>query len=451
MVTTFSGERMESLVRRRLLGSVSLIGIVVCTTTAAQAGGFAVREQSTYGQGASFAGIAAGGAPSAMYWNPATMTQTFGLTTESSVSLLVPDVQNYPALGTSLLALGQSGNIGDSAVVPSSYAIYQAMPNVWLGLSINAPFGLSLSMQPNWAGHPYARNTEAKTYNFAPSVAVRLNEMISIGFGVQVQYIDVDFNSGLPPPVPALLNNVNLSGDGFGYGFTAGITFTPTPTTTIGLGWRSAINQNLEGDMTVPAAPLLPFASTPGPIEATVNLPDMVSLGIRQRIGPAFTLLGTVEWTNWSRIGTTLIERPGGAPALVNGVAVRLPFEYEDGWFYSIGAEYNLLPTLTLRAGLGFEQSPITDRERTPRIPDADRTWVSVGASYQVTPKLSFDLAYTHVFVDDANINISAASGNPWFSGATYIGTAESKLDIFSFAVRYRWFDPPAAPLITKG
>lgn len=438
---------MGARVRCRFLFSVSVVGLIAGTSGLAQAGGFAVREQSTYGQGASFAGIAAGGAPSSMYWNPATMTQTFGLTTEASVSLLVPDVQNKPSPGSTLLALGQSGNIGDSAFVPSTYAIYQAMPNVWLGLSVNAPFGLSVSMPSNWAGFPYARDTEARTYNFAPSVAVRLNDMISIGVGLQVQYMDVDFNSGIAGIGP--LNNLNLSGDGFGFGVTAGITITPTPTTTIGLGWRSAINQKLEGDLTVPV-PIIPI-STPGSIETTVNLPDIVSLGIRQRIGPAFTLLGTVEWTNWSRIGTANIERAGGAPALVGGSPLRLPFEYEDGWFYSIGAEYVWSPALTFRAGIGFEQSPITDRERTPRIPDADRTWISVGVSYQATPKLSFDLAYTHIFVEDANINISAASANPWFTGVTYIGTAESKLDIFSFGVRYRWFDPPAAPLITKG
>ena len=36
-----------------------------------QAGGFAIREQSAYGQGSSFAGIAAGGSLSSMFWNPA--------------------------------------------------------------------------------------------------------------------------------------------------------------------------------------------------------------------------------------------------------------------------------------------------------------------------------------------------------------------------------------------
>jgi long-chain fatty acid transport protein len=171
---------------------------------------------------------------------------------------------------------------------------------------------------------------------------------------------------------------------------------------------------------------------------------------VRQRIGPAFTLLGTVEWTNWSRIGTVNVETAGGAPAFVAGNPLRLPFQYEDGWFYSVGFEYAWSPALMLRAGVGYETSPITDRERTPRIPDADRTWVSLGATWQMNPRLSVDFAYTHVFVDDAHINITAASGNPWFSGVPYVGTAESSLDIFSVGIRYQWFEP-SRPLITKG
>lgn len=434
--------------RCQLFVSASVIGLVAAGVGAAQAGGFAVREQSTYGQGASFAGIAAGGAPSSMYWNPATMTQTTGLTTEMGVAGLFPYVNNTPLAAGPFLALGPSGNIGDVSAVPSSYSIYQFMPNVWLGLSVNAPFGLSVTTQNRWAGFPYARETDARTYNFAPSIAVKLNEMISVGVGVQVQYMDVDFNSGIPGLFPAP-DNLNLSGDGFGFGVTAGVTFTPTPTTQIGLGWRSAINQKLEGDLFVPA--LIAPVSTPGPIEATVRLPDIVSLGVRQRIGPAFTLLGTVEWTNWSRIGTANIERAGGTPAIVAGTALRLPFEYEDGWFYSVGLEYAWSPSLLFRAGLGYEESPITDRERTPRIPDANRTWVSLGLTYNVNAKLSFDLAYTHVFVENADINITAASGNPWFTGVPYVGIAESRLDILSIGIRYKWFDPPAAPLTTKG
>ena len=52
----------------------SALGCLVIASTQANAGGFAVHEQSVYGQGTSFAGIAAGGALSSMFWNPGTMT-----------------------------------------------------------------------------------------------------------------------------------------------------------------------------------------------------------------------------------------------------------------------------------------------------------------------------------------------------------------------------------------
>ena len=64
-----------------LLGCTS-IGVLLVTASLANAGAFAVREQSAYGQGSSFAGIAAGGALSAMYWNPAIITQFNGKTIE---------------------------------------------------------------------------------------------------------------------------------------------------------------------------------------------------------------------------------------------------------------------------------------------------------------------------------------------------------------------------------
>ena len=140
-----------------------------------------------------------------------------------------------------------------------------------------------------------------------------------------------------------------------------------------------------------------------------------------------------------------------GAPATVAGNPVRLPFEYKDSWFVSVGGEYAYNQKLTLRAGLGYEKSPITDAERTPRLPDSDRVWASMGFTYVYSDKLSFDAAYTHVFFKDANINITAASGNPWFNGTiNYIGTAKSHLDILTVGMKYKWYTPPKA-IITKG
>jgi long-chain fatty acid transport protein len=201
------------------------------------------------------------------------------------------------------------------------------------------------------------------------------------------------------------------------------VTVTPTAWTQIGLGYRSAIDQSINGSFTTNG-----FGGTPGPIATTVKLPDSVNLGIRQGLTPWLTLLGTAEWTNWRRIGTSFVTQGNGAPALApSGNPVTVPFQWKDGWFYSVGAEYVAGPTWTFRGGVGFEQSPVTDQVRIPLLPDNDRTWYSVGATNKVTNIISVDLAYS--FVDVKNATVNVVPGNPSFNGlVTYTGTAHQHL-----------------------
>ncbi len=420
------------------------VGVLLAATAAANAGGFAVREQSAWGEGSSYAGVAAGGSLSAMFWNPATMTQMPGMQSESVVTVILPYAANTPGAGSTLASVplfaGGTGNTAQDAVVPSGYFSYQINPSLWVGLSVNAPFGLSVSFPNAWAGRDYAAgDSHLRTYNATPSVAYRINDWISVGAGVQFQYADAALSRGVTGF--GFTEIASISGTGWGYGFTAGVTLTPTPTTTVGIGYRSAINQKINGNFNAGGGGLT-LAST---ASTTIDLPDVVSLGLRQRIGPQWTLLGTVEWSNWSRIGTSTVSGPP--------LAVTLPFQYEDGWFFSAGAEYMWDRQLTLRAGVAFEKSPITDNVRIPLLPDNDRYWLSIGGTYKLTPKLSFDLAYSHIFVKDTPINITPTSGNPWFAtsgGIAYVGDVSSHIDIVSVGIKYRW-DEPAAPPVKQG
>ncbi|HEU5019050.1 MAG TPA: outer membrane protein transport protein [Pseudolabrys sp.] len=424
----------------RYAHAVGAFAALLMTTAAAHAGGFAIREMSAYGQGSSFAGVAAGGALSSLFWNPATMTQMPGVQTEFVATGAFGSATHTVDSASTLAVFGGAPNSARDALVPSGYFSWQVNPRVWLGLSFNSPFGLSVGFPDVWAGRDYAESTSLKTYNATPSVAVRITDWLSIGAGVQIQYANANFSSGIGATPGAVLN---IGGTGWGYGLTAGITVTPTPTTMIGLGWRSAIDQKIDGSLSLPAGPVFnPPFSTPGSVNTTINLPDVVSLGIRQKVTPQLTLLGTVEWSNWSRIGTSVVTQANGAPALVlnglGGGAVALPFRYSDGWLYSLGAEYQWDPRIKLRAGVAYEKSPITDDVRTPRLPDNDRYWVSAGLSYNITKALAFDLAYSHIFVKSTSVAI--APGNPWFNGAvTYFGNVDSDIDLLSIGLRYQW------------
>jgi long-chain fatty acid transport protein len=196
---------------------------------------------------------------------------------------------------------------------------------------------------------------------------------------------------------------------------------------------------DLDGTLSIDGTPI-----AGAPVDLKVRLPDIVSLGLRQQLGPQWTVMGTIEWSHWSRIGTSVVN---GSP-VPGGTAIA--FEYDDGWFFSAGAEYRWSPALALRAGIGYEISPVSDNVRTPLVPDNDRIWLSAGLSYNITQALKLDFAYTHIFVKDAPINLVA---NPPSTGTTYIGNVDSHVDIVTVGLTYSWGAPApvrTTALVTK-
>src|SRR3974390_572452 len=342
---------------RALLLACGSLGVLIAASPAANAGGLGIREQSAYGEGPSYAGVAAGGDLSTMFWNPAVMTQFAGIQSSSTYAGILPYSSHFPSAGSTFAGppfpgplnplvpppQAGTGNTSNAALLPGTTVSYQINQNLWVGLSFNSPFGLSVSFPENWVGRDYgASDSNLTTYNVTPSVAYRINDWISIGAGMQIQYANLSFQHGLtaqfPQPatplglVPSPVD-AKLSANGWGYGFTAGVTLTPTPATVIGLGYRSGIDQKFSGTLTLPP----PALGGPGalPADLTVNAPSILSLGLRQRIDPQWTRFGTVEWTNWNRIGTSVISTP-----LPTSPFLTLPFQWKDGWLFSIGAEY---------------------------------------------------------------------------------------------------------------
>jgi long-chain fatty acid transport protein len=136
-------------------------------------------------------------------------------------------------------------------------------------------------------------------------------------------------------------------------------------------------------------------------INATFENPEIVTLSVRQAIAPNTRLLGTIEWTNWSRFG--VIPIVGSGPITGSATDRSLPANWHDSWLYSVGLEYDYSQKLTLRTGVAFEKSPIQNAtERLIQVPDSDRWWASAGLTYRWSEKMAFDLAYTHIFFDDA-------------------------------------------------
>jgi long-chain fatty acid transport protein len=412
------------LVSRSIRSSLRITGAglaaLAAVTSSAWAGGFDIHEQSTVFLGSASAGSAAGGSLGSMFWNPAATAQFPGLNSESSYTLVLPyaniDITGPPGSG---LGSGSSGNIGIDATTSASYGAYQVSKDVWVGIAISSPFGLATKPDnTSYPGSYLGVTSKLLTMNANPTIAYRVAPGITIGAGVQMEWAQGKLQFRDSPTSVA-----QFGGTDWAFGGTAGITLEPTAGTTIGLGYRSQLTHDLDG--TFHSAVLT--GGTNVPAVGTIDLPDIVTLSLRQVMTPTTRLLGTVQWTNWSRFKDLTLSTPGGDL----GIAAN----WRDGWFFSVGGEYDYSPLLTLRSGVAYEMSPIDDATgRLVQIPDNNRVWLSIGASYKWTEATTIDVGYSHIFIQDGGIDLSTPTGVGPFTG-----NVEAAVDLLSVGFRTKW------------
>lgn len=429
--------------------SIFCFTVFIIQILPAYSGGFAIREQSASGLGTAYSGIAVGKDLSTMYWNPAGTANLKGMNTESHISVGVFDntmTANEATLQTQngsvdLLAspfvTEDSGQYADTAVVGATYFNYhlqQIDPNLYIGMAINSPFGLvtkpdNLGGDTQWAGAFQGTTSELFTFNFNPQVAYKITPQFTVGVGVQIQYIETTLKFATPTEFGSVGPNATFRGDDIGAGVTAGFIWEPKKGSRLGFGYRSSIEHELDSTFQLPAS-LLP-QGVPDKVSTTadVELPDMFIVSARHAVTPKLNLLATFEYTKWSDLDQ--IEVAFDNVNNVGGPLI-LDFGWDDGWFLSGGVEYQYDEKLQLRAGGGFERSPIQDAtQRVVQVPDADRIWLSVGGTYKFSETTSFDIGYTHIFVEDGDIDRVAA-----LAPITLKGEAEADADIIAFSFK---------------
>ncbi|MBO0764304.1 MAG: outer membrane protein transport protein [Hyphomicrobiaceae bacterium] len=414
----------------------------------AQAGGFGVREQSTTYLGSAFAGSAAGGDISSMYWNPAAAAAQPGCNGASSYSLIIG--RGGETAKSGLFATGalspKSTDVGTEVLVPAMYLTCQFSQSLFVGLALNSPFGLLTKPEDNaWAGSPIAITSKVFSADLSPTIAYKLTPTLTVGAGLQAEYFRIRLTHGAFPPLgPSASGSREYEAEDVGWGGTAGLLWQPLPGTSVGVGYRSAVGVDVGGRFRRNAGLQSgPAVSTHA--EAGLTLPEEVTFSFRQAVAPDWAVLGTVEWTNWSRLGDVVAQGAGCGPT---GVCEVLNLNYRDGWFYSLGAEYAYTPGLILRAGVAYETSPITDRTRDILVPDSNRVFLNAGASYKYSEHIVVDFGYSHIFFEDAPFCIANAAVN---GASTHCrsstpanavllrGDADSAADIVSLGFHYRF------------
>jgi long-chain fatty acid transport protein len=362
----------------------------------------------------------------------------------------------------------EDGDSGSLALVPNLYLSWEALRDrLWAGVGVNVPFGLKTEWSEDWMGRFHGTDSEVQTINVNPSLAVKVLPWLSLGAGVNYQWITAELANavnytaaalaaGGAPALGALAATcpgavtsgptagtgcagiARIKGDDRSWGWNVGVMADfPTTGTRVGASYRSAIEHEIEGNVTfgnVP--PPLAGAVRNGDIRADIELPATVSVAVAQEVLRNLQLLADFTWTEWSSIQALNIFRSSGAGL------TSTPLKFDDSWRVGLGANYRLTDMWKLRAGVAYDRTPVQDEDRTPRLPDQDRTWVAGGAQWSVTPAIAIDAGVAWLFIRNASSNLPNIdpAPPPGFTApprGNLVGTYEANVWIASAQARY--------------
>ena len=349
---------------------------------------------------------------------------------------------------------GNGGDAGDWAIVPAGYLAWPITDKLSVGIGMSSPWGLATEYDDTWVGRFHAVKSEILTINLNPSIAFKVNEMVSLGFGVNYQRIEAELTNktnyfgaavqglvarGLSPAAAAAgaaqalptqgsregLAAINADDDAWGWNIGAMLQLSPS--TRIGLAYRSTIEYDLEGDVKFQNRPGALAAALPdGSVKASIEMPDMATLSVYQKLSDQWEMMGDLSWTGWSNIQSLDIFRSSGR------LLTKEVLNWDDTWRVALGGAYKYSDQWKVKFGTAYDESPVSDQFRLPRLPDNDRIWLSIGGQYKPNKDSALDFGYTYIFVDDAPISTDPAN-----AASKGIVRGEYDNDVNILAVQY--------------
>lgn len=393
----------------------------------ANAAAFQLAEVSTSGLGRAYAGEAAiADNASVVATNPALMSlfktaqfSTGGVYVDSRINMN-GDVTSSAIVSKKMNAIkygsASERNVVPGAFVPNLYFVAPVNDKFALGAGMNVNFGLKSEYDDSYDAGIFGGKTDLSAINLNLSGAYRVTEGLSLGLGVNAVYAkaQVERNAGILADsatdnqitgalsaLPEPLKNLNKylpSKDksvvslqdraAWGFGWNAGVMYQFNEANRIGLAYHSKVDIDFTDRTATSVEANVINAGKKG--DLTLTLPDYLELSGFHQLTDKLAVHYSYKYTHWSRLTKLNASFENGKKAFDKEL------QYSNNSRVALGASYNLDEKLTLRAGIAYDQAA-SRHHRSAAIPDTDRTWYSLGATYKFTPNLSVDLGYAYL------------------------------------------------------
>ena len=428
----------------KLFYGLGLTTLLLTPAQQAVAGGFQLSDHSITSLGRNHAGYGiVGDDASAIQFNPAGLTLLkdkqiqFGFTL-NNVSAEVEN-QGSNAFGGAIAGPDEDG-APDLAGAPNLYYVHPITDRLVAGIGVVSPFGTDTDYSDAFFGRFSGTVTNLVTIDINPSIAYKVNDVISIGGGFSIQTADVTLDSRIPLGPASGDGGFEADGDNVGFGFNVGITLDLPDSSRLGLSVRSGIEHDIDSDtfFDIPASnPISAFGGAAG-AEAEFESPATAYLAYMKPITDNYFLTGGIRWTQWNTFEEIRFEfdDAGGPNPLTTNDAVTA-VDWENSFTYAVGIDGRINNQWGWRAGISFTETPSVTETRSVRTIDSDRTAISFGGSFKPLPQLTLDFAYRFISFAETSINQPIISqGAP--VGAT-IATVEPDVNTFAIQANYKF------------
>jgi long-chain fatty acid transport protein len=357
--------------------------------------------------------------PSAIYYNPAGITQIPGQ------MLQVGDL-NYFGLNVHYDA--PDGHSADTKfqVIPVPQIYYTFSPTnmpLSFGLGIYAPFGLGVKWERDSGFSTIALQSKLQFVTANPVVAWKVLPSLSLAIGPTLNYSEIKFTRGLAAPK----DYFQYDGTAFAAGFNAGALWQPLPELSFGANYRSAVTMDYGGMSDYNSGPGTATAKT----QAKIPYPQIAAGGVSYRPTPNWNFEFDADWSNWSTLNTVVLKGTKN----IFGADLPLQLHWHDSWLYELGATRYLNNGWSVSAGYFYSGDTAPSKYYTPAIPDSVLHIGSLGVSHKGE---HWDWAVAGQIMTGPAREINNSQSNP-FTGQSANGKYQSFFPTLSVSVAYRF------------
>ncbi len=401
----------------------------LCVISYLYSGGFQINEQGAKAMGMAGAYTALADDPSAVYYNPAGITQLNGTQIMAGLTLISPK-SSFRGVSPEITEYKMKELLFNPI---NFYLTHRINSKMAAGFGINNPYGLGSEWNEDWIGKYIAGKTEVATFFFLSVIAYDLMHNLSLSMGPTFAFGEVEIvkMTGLAPFVGDA--KVTLKGDdNSAWGFSAGALYKAMEDKlSFGLSYKSEVEFNFEGTVTSDGPSAIEDSLPSGDISAKLTTPLNLTFGMAYKLIPELTLTADYQYIGWSCYDTLAIDFKKNSEW-----NIKAPKNYENTYILRFGCEYSLNDNLDLRTGILYDNNPVKDEWVDPMLPDANRIGLNFGFGYEFK-NITIDVAYLLLRFDQRKITDSKV--NYTDGDAPFNGVYNSIANLVGFNLSYKF------------